>query len=125
MDLPPKERVYRTRFLGHELAIITGLSPGLSPSTQGAVCSRLAPVLTVRWEDGSTLGHLIRPVQRIGDRAPGCEMRRCPMGVHRRLVREDLLTVVSVLVLHILEDVEAEASRLVALRPERVHLDRL
>src|SRR2546422_115249 len=52
-------------------------------------------------------------------------MRRRAMSLDRRLVAVDLHKVVDVLVLPVLQDVEAQTPRLVALGADRVDLDRL
>src|SRR5262249_23846522 len=57
--------------------------------------------------------------------APGLIVRRCTMRLERRHVLVDLVEVIDVLILLVLENVEPEATRLIALGAERVDLDRL
>src|SRR5262249_60067232 len=64
-----------------------------------------------------------RAFERVGDATPDGVMGRVAVGLVRFLVPVDLVEVVDVLVLPVLKDVEAQAARLVALRPERVDLD--
>src|SRR5438034_10264196 len=76
-------------------------------------------------EDGLAAGRFGRSVQRIGRRAPDGVMRHRAMCFQSGLVLVDLVEVVDVLVVLVLEDVEAQASRLVPFGTERVHLDGL
>src|SRR5262249_44680863 len=85
----------------------------------------LPPVGAVPREDGLAAGRSRRSVQRVGRGAPGLIVRRCTMRLERRHVLVDLVEVVDVLVLLVLENVEPEAARLIALGAERVDLDRL
>src|SRR5262245_25712206 len=85
----------------------------------------LPPVLSVRREDRLTPGRRGRAVERVGRGAPGLIVRRGAVSLERGHVLVDLVEVVDVLVLLVLQDVEPEAARLVALGAERVDLDRL
>src|SRR5262245_61294768 len=84
-----------------------------------------SPVCAGRGKDGLTPDRLGGPVEGVGCRAPDRVVWRGAMRLERGLIRVYLVEVVDVLVPLVLENVEAEACGLVALRAEGVHLDRL
>src|SRR6266446_82903 len=84
----------------------------------------LGPVSGGCREDGLAARRLGRPVQRVGDGLPLRVVRHLAMRLERGLVLVDLVEVVDVLVLLVLQDVEAETVLLVPLGAERIGLDR-
>ena len=74
-------------------------------------------------EDRLAPDRLGGPVEGVGHGAPHRIVRRGPVGLQSRGARVDLVEVVDVLVRLVLEHVEPETARLVALRAQGVHLD--
>jgi hypothetical protein len=81
------------------------------------------PVPRRRGEDRAAARRLRRAVQSVGGGAPDRIVGCCPMRLQCRRVTVDLEEVVDVLVLLILENVEARAAWFVALRALGVYLD--
>src|SRR5262245_61659907 len=81
------------------------------------------PVPAVGGEDGLAASGLRRSVERVGGGAPHRVVGHRAVRLEGGLVLVDLVEVVDVLFLLVLQHVEAQASRLVALRAERVDLD--
>src|SRR5262249_32227292 len=79
-----------------------------------ALC--LPPVGAGGREDRPAAGRLGGAVEHVGDPAPDRVVRRVAMRLQRRLVLVHLVEVVDVLVLLVLQHVEAQAARLVPLR---------
>src|SRR5882724_9608463 len=86
---------------------------------------RLAPVATLPGKDGGAAHGLRGPIEHICHATPHGIVRHGPMGLEGGLVLVDLIEVVDVRLLRVLQDIEAEAARLVTLGAERIHLDGL
>src|SRR5579862_4059857 len=95
------------------------------PKSFGAGNLLLEPVIRRGGEDRLATDGFGRAVERVGGGAPDRVMRRGAMRLQRGFVLVDLVEVVGVLVLRVLQDVEAGAAGLVALGAERIDLDRL
>src|SRR5262245_9116671 len=104
---------------------MNNMRPPWSRGRIGRSAPDLVPVAAGGREDRRAAGRLGGPVQRVRGRPPHGVVRHGAMGLQRGLVTVDLEEVVDVLVLLVLEHVEARAPRLVPLGAERVHLDRL
>src|SRR5262245_42661681 len=83
------------------------------------------PVFLVGGEHGRAARGRRRAVEHVGYFLPGLVVRHRAVLLQRRLVLVDLVEVVDVLVLLVLQHVEAVAAGLVTLGAERVHLDGL
>src|SRR5271165_3885910 len=94
-----------------------------SPLTRRRALS--LPITGRRRKNRTTARRLRRAVQGVGSRAPDGIVRRHTMGFERRLIPVDFVKVIDVRVLLIMQNIEPQAARFIALGAQSIDLDRL
>src|SRR6266849_5765893 len=106
-----------------QIVIIGKFSPESPASCRGDAL--FLPVVGCRGKDGLAARRLRRPVERVGGRAPDGVVGCRPMRLECGLISVSFVEIVDVLVLRVLQNVEAQAARLVPLGTKGIDLDRL